>query len=425
MLTALIAISLTRLGPPNEFYEYLGRKDDSFRYEMKDPSKGLIEMVSQTWQGRPWKHKIIFRQPGQVQTKGTAILYITGDGPFAGDYVDLSLVTASTGMPTAMLFDIPNQPIYGMKEDDLIAHTFEKYLETKDPSWPLLFPMAKSAIRAMDVIENLTKNSANPIHNFVVTGASKRGWTTWFVGASKDPRVKGIAPMVIDNLNVSKQMKHQMETWGFYSEEIQDYTKRGLQKRSATPSGRRLAQIIDPYSYRENIRVPTLIVKGANDPYWTVDALSQYWDGLHQPKWAVTVPNAGHGLGNKIEAIESIGAFARSIAGDFPMPKQQWSITPASGEGRNLKLSLKSSGPALIGVTLWAAESDSLDFRNSTYKSAAKITMTSDKPGTFKPAMLVATNSAKNIAVFGEARYQVGKRQFSLCCPTQVFRKKN
>lgn len=423
MVQLLLATTLLRSSIPTEFYGYLAKKDPSFRYEIKDVYKGEIEMTSQTWQGHPWKHSIILQQPSQIKTKGTAILYITGDGPFKGDYLDLSLITASTGMPTAMLFDIPNQPLYGMKEDDLIAHTFEKYLETKDPNWPLLFPMAKSAIRAMDVIEAVTASSSNPIHNFVVTGASKRGWTTWFVGASRDKRVKGIAPMVIDNLNVGKQMQHQMDTWGFYSDEIKDYTNRGLQAKLATPEGKRLAQIIDPYSYRQNIKVPTLIVKGANDPYWTVDALSQYWSDLRQPKWVVTVPNAGHGLGNKIEAVESIGAFARSIAGDFPMPKQKWEIAVSPSDSKTFKVSLNSSGPALKSVKVWVAESDTLDFRKSKYDAVATATIDSLKPGNMQANIICGKTQSKNLAVFAEARYQVGQRQFSLCSLTQVFPK--
>jgi len=421
-----MAAALSRPSVPTELYEYLSEKDSSFHFEMKDPARGLIQMVSQTWQGHPWKHTILLRQPSQIQTKGTAILYITGDGPFAGDYLDLSLITSATGMPTAMLFDIPNQPLFEKKEDDLIAFTFEKYLATKDFHWPLLFPMTKSALRAMDAIEALTKGSTNPISQFVVTGASKRGWTTWFVGAAKDPRVKGIAPMVIDNLNVAKQMKHQMDSWGFYSDEIKSYTERGLQQKLSTPDGRHLAEIVDPFSYRANINVPTLIVKGANDPYWTADALSQYWDDLRQPKWAVTVPNAGHDLGNKIEAVESIGAFARSIAGDFVMPKQKWSIkeqTAIAGR-RTVMVSLSTDGPALVKLTVWSAESETLDFRESKYQSVGNLTFDKPAPGRDKEGLQVATSKNLNIAVFGEARYRVGKREFSLCSPTHIFKKK-
>jgi len=423
MLNLLLAGVFIQSVAPHEFYDYLAIKDSSFKFEYRNQSKGEVEMTSQTWQGHPWKHTILLRQPSKLRTRGTAILFITGDGPFPGDYLDLTLITEATGMPTAMLFDIPNQPLYGKKEDDLIAHTFEEYLATGDATWPLLFPMAKSAIRAMDTVVALTKSSANPIRNFVVTGASKRGWTTWFVGASKDKRVNGIAPMVIDNLNVPKQMKHQMDSWGAYSEEIQDYTRRGLQEKLSAPTGRRLGEIVDPYSYRSNIKVPTLIVKGANDPYWTVDALSQYWDDLRQPKWVVTVPNAGHGLGNKVEAAESIGAFARSIAGDFPMPKQTWSISEIPGSTRALKVSLTTKGPALSKLTVWVAESENLDFRDSKYVVAGALSVSGGKPGTSSPSILVPISSTKNSAVFAEARYQVGKREFSLCCPTQVFRK--
>src|SRR5262249_45449859 len=134
-----------------------------------------------------------------------------------------------TKAPVAILYGIPNQPLLeGKKEDALIAETFVRHLDTKDDDWPLLFPMAKSVVKAMDALQAFSKEGWKaPVKSFVISGASKRGWTTWLSGAS-DPRVQAIAPMVIDTLNMVPQMEHQKETLGAYSDMIHDYTERKL-----------------------------------------------------------------------------------------------------------------------------------------------------------------------------------------------------
>jgi PhoPQ-activated pathogenicity-related protein len=152
-----------------------------------------IEFCSQMWQKQLWSHRILMKVPKGAEKSETAILFITGDGPRNGDMVDINLLSNATGMPIMMLFNIPNQPIWEMKEDDLIAHTFTKYLETGDATWPLLFPMTRAAVSSMDVIQRFTKQNGMNIKKFVVTGASKRGWTTWLTAASGDKRVAGIA----------------------------------------------------------------------------------------------------------------------------------------------------------------------------------------------------------------------------------------
>lgn len=427
MVLPLLALFLTPANPPTAFYDYLKRPDASYKFDVTEKSGDkIINLTSQTWQGIDWQHTVYYKSPKDIVHKGVAILYITGDGPKPADYLDIGLITAGTNMPVATVFNVPNQPLWDLKEDDLIAHTFEKYLETGDTTWPLLFPMAKSAIRAMDAVQAVTKNTSNPITKFVVGGASKRGWTTWFVGAAKDPHVIGIAPMVIDNLNVQKQMPHQLEQWGKYSEQIEEYTRRGLQAKLSTPAGAKLAQMIDPYYYLPNISVPTLIITGANDQYWAADAMSQYWNDLKMPHWASIVPNAGHELGDKKQTIAAVGAFANALAGDFKMPDLEFTLDKV-GTGRSYVLRGMSAGLPVQQVSVLVARSGTTDFRLSKWEEIAKSDPTKQDLG---PAG--DTRSAKvarfempagNVAVLGQALFTVGGRSFVLSRPVTVFKK--
>ena len=125
-----------------------------------------------------------------------------------------------------------------------------------------------------------------------MTGGSKRGWTTWLTGAVDD-RVVAIAPMVIVMLNLGKQGPNQLKVWGKYSEQIDDYVERGLTEKTETPEGTKLWKMVDPFTYRDRLTKPKLLINGTNDRYWTLDALDLYWDGLKGPKYLVELPNAG------------------------------------------------------------------------------------------------------------------------------------
>ena len=56
------------------------------------------------------------------------------------------------------------------------------------------------------------------VEKFLVSGASKRGWTTWLVGGvlgnQPDSRVVGIAPIVMDMLDFQPNVLHMYKAYG-------------------------------------------------------------------------------------------------------------------------------------------------------------------------------------------------------------------
>jgi len=262
------------------------------------------------------------------------------------------------------LYGIPNQPLLdGLYEDDLIAKTFIQFLATGDPDWPLLLPMTKSVVKAMDALQAFSRRHLQDrLDGFVVTGASKRGWTTW-LSAVVDQRVKGIVPRVFDMLNIPAQLPHQRETWGEYSEMLGPYTDPGLPAALATGGGRRLIEMVDPYFYRTQLTAPKLIVLGTNDRYWSLDALNLYWSDLPDPKRVIYVPNAGHGL-PEAGWQDSLLCFFRHVAAQEPLPQPAWQRTR---EGNLLRLGV-GEGPRPVSARLWYAQSASRDFREARWR---------------------------------------------------------
>jgi PhoPQ-activated pathogenicity-related protein len=314
--------------------------------------------------------------------------------------------------PVAFLYDVPNQPLLGgKKEDALISETFVRFLATKDESWPLLFPMAKSVVKAMDALQAFAKEEWHqPVEAFLVTGGSKRGWTSWLTAAADD-RVKAIAPMVIDTLNMPAQLPHQLESFGKYSEQIGDYTGKGLAAIAETPQGKRLYELVDPYAYRDRLTLPKLLINGNNDRYWSTDALNLYWDELKGPKWVLYVPNAGHDLHQQDDSgagysrvRNGLAGFARHQVTGKPMPELHWKHDDADGK---LRLTVTSKPPPLA-ARLWVAEAPTRDFRDAKWQ---------ERPATLQDGAVageVAPPAKGCLAFYGELEFEIDGIRYPL-----------
>lgn len=380
-LAAFVTTKKAEITPENALQSYLNNGDKSYHWEVKDTMNlGNVTgynllLTSQKWREFTWRHQLTILVPKENQHDG-ALLFITGGSnkneqpnwsTKKDDAMIFGMLAAKNKAIVAIVRQTPNQPFFGnLTEDALISHTLHNFQKDGDYSWPLLFPMTKSAVRAMDAVQEFAgKNLKHEVKRFVVSGASKRGWTTWLTGAM-DSRAVAIAPMVIDILNMPKNLKYQIESWNKYSEQIQDYVALGLTETMTSPGGRAITQMIDPYSYRKKLTQPKMIFMGTNDEYWTVDAIKHYYDDIPGLNLIHYVPNAGHGLGDKRQALEGLSAFFGATMLKQKYPVCQWTVNTTK-EG--VKLSVKTTSDALVDAIVWSADSDDKIFQDEKWES--------------------------------------------------------
>ena len=402
---------------------YVKADDQAYRWEhlaQTDRADGTtvheLRVVTQVWQGITWQHRlrvITPQNPRDLPTVG--FLIVSGSDAAERELHEAAFMALRLNAAVAILHDIPNQPLFGgLVEDDLLAHTFVKFIATQDATWPLLLPMVKGVVRAMDAIQAFMSGQLHTgVSGFLVSGASKRGWTAWLTPAVDD-RVRGIAPLVYDNLDLARQMRHQRETWGHFSGQIAEYTERGLPQRllSGEKGAVELAAMVDPFSYRQRLTVPKLIVLGTNDRYWPLDALNLYVEALVGERYVLYRPNAGHDLrAGRERTVAGLMAFFQHLTGRLQLPKVRGE---AAVEGGTLALTL-TSDRAPRAARAWVATAPTKDFREARWEA---FEMQAGPHGYVYRRDKGLTGMT---AVFGEAEYDAPTGAFVLSTTVHLF----
>ena len=149
ILACLLALVLTARG---DLAGYVARPEAEAKWSVKTTTEFggcevvQLELTSQVWEGIPWQHDLVIFRPKDAPPSDMVFLLNNGGKAKPTGLPYGAMLAQKTRCTVALLLGIPNQPLFdGKREDDLIAETFVRYLETGDAAWPLLFPMVKSA----------------------------------------------------------------------------------------------------------------------------------------------------------------------------------------------------------------------------------------------------------------------------------------
>ena len=333
-----------------------------------------IKMISGEWLDSKkvdqveWWHYVDIIIPKQT-TSSTGIMFIDG-GEKSDDYFRLDAQSIGNAIKTEAVIvnvsNIPFQPLNflsseqdSFEEDDLIAFAWNKFLKQgakqKDVEWLPRFPMTRAIVRAMDLAQEIVLQNDIVVKDFVVSGASKRGWTAWTT-AAVDSRVKAVVPMVIDMLNLVPSFENHYRSYGEFSPAVQEYVNYNIQDWLGTDEFKVLMSYIEPFSFIDKFTMPKYIINAGSDEFFSTDSWRFYYDKLPGEKIIRYVPNKNHSLDGRYLTEDLVSYFYRVI-NDIEIPSLSWNLS-------DNKLIAELDYDGEYDVSVWTAKNDNgRDFR--------------------------------------------------------------
>lgn len=387
----------------------------------------MLRMTSGVWRGADevdetlWQHKLLVIEPVNIG-KTTSLLYITGgrnteNSTLTADELklieQLGVLAWGSRTAVAILTVVPNQPLlFAGEQDDaaeheVIAYSFNQYMNgydlgMRDAAWPALLPMTRAAVRAMDTVQDFMANKPGRIRNvdnFVVGGIEKRGWAAWLT-AAVDDRVSAIMPLSADYLNLTEQMRHHRNAYSSYplnapakfiysgyATAWRQYVDYEVLGRLEASSGESLMRIVDPYSYRDVLTMPKLLVNSTGDRFFLPDSSRFFMGDLTGSNYLHFSPNTDYSVLKTLEldedAQEALGAFYIAQVDGSNMPAMDVVYSAATRE-----ITLTPS-EAPLSVEFWSANSPThRDFRQQTLGDKwAKASLPVQPDGTYRASL--------------------------------------
>ena len=360
--------------------DYIESTKSEFSYEIEDiiyeeEWTGFhIKMISGEWLDKKkvdeveWSHYVDIVIPNDTETD-TGIMFIDG-GVTDETYFRLDSISVGYALKTKSiivnLHNIPVQPINFLAsdqenfvEDDLIAYAWSQFLKKgakkEDIEWLPRLPMTRAVVRSMDLAQEIVAQNNKKLNDFVVSGASKRGWTAWTT-AAVDDRVVGVVPMVIDMLNLVPSFENHFRSYGEFSPAVQEYVNYNIQDWLGTEKFNMLLSYIEPFSFIDKFTMPKYIINAGSDEFFSTDSWRFYYHKLPGKKIIRYVPNKNHSLDGGYLSEDLVSYFYR-IVNDIEIPSLNWNLT-------DKKLIAELDYDGEYDVSVWTAKNENgRDFR--------------------------------------------------------------
>jgi len=305
-----------------------------------------------------WSHQVMVIVPKNLKIRNKAVIYNTGGCnenpgvPKATDEEPLAMneVSEQVGVITVALFQIPNCHMHypsdpsgrGRSEDAMLAWAWNQFIETGDPEWLPRLPMAKAVMKAMQAVqEYTTQEGIAEIDGWAVSGASKRGWTTWMVGAASShctwcPKVEAIAPIVPIVPNLREGVHHMWQAYGGFTFAFNDYTDVNFTTLIDSDEVKELFKIVDPMSYISRLeKLPKMVICSSDDEFMMMEWTNNWFEDFSQ-KGEMNLwigDNVEHSMATGIVGLlRTLGNYANSVFLGGTRPKFSHKLDKVNGE---------------------------------------------------------------------------------------------
>ncbi|ELW68253.1 Autocrine proliferation repressor protein A [Tupaia chinensis] len=315
-LLAGLAMGLTTLE------DYVASFDPHYQYTVLDQytlqgsdfTLYYLNMTSLKWLDETlvdapiWWHYLVICVPQEVDPSFSdrSFLHVgngaRGDPPPSTLKRDVSFIVnmaRKTRTVAAYLSNIPNQPLTfssgpwksrQVTETDIMFAQWWQFLhnETARPDWLALFAMTKAGVRSLDTVTDFMlklSNGRQNITKFMVSGVSKRGWTTWLL-AAVDDRVVAFVPISCYWLNVIENFHRHYRCFGGWTVAHWNFQTLNLSGYLDSPRFQEMMGYIDPFYYMDRYQTkPKLLVFGSGDEFFSPDGTMYFYEQLPGTKY--------------------------------------------------------------------------------------------------------------------------------------------